>query len=131
MPAAPAPWRPAFLAALRLLARVSEAMVARGFRRPILVGGGAVEFYSGSLVMTGDLDVTTPRQAELEEELRRLGFTRTGGPGHSLHGGWLHPDLALGFECVADVPMDGNCDPARARLVQPIGSDDRFRIIAV
>jgi hypothetical protein len=47
------PWRPEFLAALRLLARVSEAMAARGLPRPVLVGGGAVEFYTGSALMTG------------------------------------------------------------------------------
>jgi hypothetical protein len=44
------PWRPEFLAALRLLGRVSEAMAARGLPRPVLVGGGAVEFYTGFTV---------------------------------------------------------------------------------
>jgi hypothetical protein len=48
------PWRPEFLDALRMLARVSEGMAARGLPRPVLVGGGAVEFYTGSAVMTGD-----------------------------------------------------------------------------
>lgn len=44
------------------------------------VGGGAVEFYTGSAVMTGDIDVTTPMQPELEEELHKLGFVRPSGP---------------------------------------------------
>lgn len=48
------PWRPEFLDALRMLARVSEALARRGLPRPVLVGGGAVEFYTGSEVMTGD-----------------------------------------------------------------------------
>jgi hypothetical protein len=48
------PWRPEFLDALHMLARVSEGMAARGLPRPVLVGGGAVEFYTGSAVMTGD-----------------------------------------------------------------------------
>jgi hypothetical protein len=38
MPDPALPWRPEFLAALRLLARVSEAMAARGLPRPVLVG---------------------------------------------------------------------------------------------
>lgn len=36
-------YRPEFEAALRLFTRVSEAMVARGLARPVLVGGAAVE----------------------------------------------------------------------------------------
>ncbi|MFV0278866.1 MAG: hypothetical protein ACK5HY_17035 [Parahaliea sp.] len=36
-------YRPEFEAALKLLARISEAMAARGLPRPTLVGGGAVE----------------------------------------------------------------------------------------
>ena len=42
------PWRPEFIQAVRLLARLSEAMQAIGLPQPVLVGGGAVEFYSGS-----------------------------------------------------------------------------------
>lgn len=74
------PWRPEFLAALRMLARASEGLAQRGFSRPVLVGGGAVEFYTGSAIMTGDIDVTTPVQPELEEELQKLGFVRPSGP---------------------------------------------------
>ena len=104
-----APWREEFIAALRLLARASDAMASRGLGRPVLVGGGAVEFYSGGALMTGDIDVTTPSQPELEEELRRLGFVKPSGAGASLRG----------------------LDPARLRLVQPLGETARFRIVAV
>ena len=52
MPNADSPWRPEFLDALRMLARLSEALARRGLPRPVLVGGGAVEFYTGSAVMT-------------------------------------------------------------------------------
>jgi hypothetical protein len=38
------PYRPAFEAALRMFAEVSEAMALRGLNRPVLVGGAAVEF---------------------------------------------------------------------------------------
>ena len=124
------PWRPEFVEALRLLARASEAMEARGLPRPVLVGGGAVEFYSGSALMTGDIDVTSPVQAELEEELQRLGFVRPSGVGQSLRG-WIHPGLGLGFEVVGSSPMGGGIDPDRLWLVAPIGETARFRIISV
>ncbi|WP_288806543.1 hypothetical protein [uncultured Novosphingobium sp.] len=39
-------YRPEFVAALQLFARVSEAMYGRGLQRPILVGGAAAEFWS-------------------------------------------------------------------------------------
>ncbi len=60
------PYRPEFEAALRLFARVSKAMYQRGLSRPILVGGAAAEFYSTSALTTGDFDVCTILQTELE-----------------------------------------------------------------
>lgn len=123
-------YRPEFTAALRLLARISDAMAARGLTRPILVGGAAAEFHSTSAITTGDFDLCTIRQAELEEEMQRVGFVRPSGAGQSLRG-WIHPDLKLGFEIVADVPMDGNVDAAHIRLVRPIGETALFRIISV
>ena len=112
----PSAYRPEFEAALRLFARVSEAMHNRGLPRPILVGGAAAEFWSTSAVTTGDFDICTPAQPELEVEMRRLGFLRPSGAGKLLKG-WVHPELKLGFEIVADVPMDGNVDAAHVRLV--------------
>jgi hypothetical protein len=127
---AASPWRPEFLKAVELLARVSEAMHERGLPRPVLVGGGAAEYYSGSALMTGDIDVTSPVQEELEEELHRSGFVRPSGAGQSLRG-WVHPKLAFGFEIVADLPMDGSVDSGRIRLVRPEGGSDLFRVISV
>lgn len=85
---------------------------------------------SGSAIMTGDIDVTSPVQPELEEELQLLGFVRPNGSGQSLRG-WIHRDLGLGFEVVGGSPMGGGIDPARLRLVAPIGETARFRIISV
>ncbi|AJP71032.1 hypothetical protein [Sphingomonas hengshuiensis] len=126
----PSGYRPEFEAALRLFARVSEAMHLRGLPRPVLVGGAAAEFWSASAVSTGDFDLCTPVQPELEDEMQRLGFVRPSGRGRFLKG-WIHPELQLGFEIVADVPMDGNVDAAHIRLVQPIGETALFRVIAV
>lgn len=123
-------WRPEFLAALALLARISEAMRRRGLSRPILVGGGAAEYYSGSALMTGDIDLASPSQDKLEEEMRRHGFVKPSGPG-KLTRGWVHPDLGLGFEIVASTPLDGAVDSARIVLVDRLVEDGAFAIIPV
>lgn len=123
-------YRPEFTAALRLLALASEGMHRRGLNRPILVGGAAAEFYTTSALTTGDFDLCTLRQKELEEELAALGFIRPSGAGAMLKG-WIHPELKLGFEVVAEVPMDGNIDSADIQLVQPEGETALFRIISV
>ncbi|MDR6787815.1 hypothetical protein J2Y58_001167 [Sphingomonas sp. BE138] len=122
-------YRPAFEAGLRLLARASELMERRGFARPVLVGGGAVELYTQSAVTTGDFDVVTPRQEAFEEALLQLGFVQPAGTGH-VPNGWLHPELLLGFEVVASTLLDGAADPNRLLLLD-MGDDGRVSIIAV
>ena len=124
------PWRPEFLDALRMLARVSEGMAARSLPRPVLVGGGAVEFYTGSAVMTGDIDVTSPVQPELEEELQKLGFIRPSGPGKSTRG-WVHPDIGLGFEVVGNSPMGGSFSPTKLVMVAPVEGEPDLVVLAV
>ncbi len=121
--------RPELLRALALLAQLNEAMHARGLPRPILVGGAAVEYFSGSAVMTGDIDLTSPVQEELERELVALGFVKPEGVGHTL--GWLHPELRLGFEVVGSTPLDGNVDPCRLLLVEGLSPDAAFAIIPI
>lgn len=124
------PWRPEFLDALRMLARLSEGLARRGLPRPVLVGGGAFEFYTGSAVMTGDIDVTSPVQPELEEELQKLGFVRPSGPGKSTRG-WVHPDLGLGFEVVGNTPMGDSPDEPRTMILQIFKDEGRFRVLSV
>ena len=124
------PWRAEFMLALRMLARLSGALAQRGLPRPVLVGGGAVEFYTGSAVMTGDIDVTSPVQPELEEELQKLGFVRPSGAGKSTRG-WVHPEIGLGFEVVANSPMDDTPDEVRIRLIRPNESDPALRVLSL
>jgi len=124
------PWRPQFVDALRMLARVSGALAERGLPRPVLVGGGAVEFYTGSAVMTGDIDVTSPVQPELEEELQALGFVRPSGPGKSTRG-WVHPDIGLGFEVVGNSPMGGGVASTELVMVQPVPGEPEMVILSV
>ncbi|MFK4872254.1 hypothetical protein [Novosphingobium sp. ZW T3_23] len=67
---------------------------------------------------------------ELEEEMEQAGLVRPSGAGAMVKG-WIHPELRLGFEVVAEVPMDGAVEPARLRLVRPIGETALFRVICV
>lgn len=128
--ASPSPYRPEFEAALRLFARASEAMHARGFERPVLVGGAAVELYSGSAITTGDFDLATGRQDAFEEELLRVGFIRPVGPGNFSRG-LVHPDLKLGFEVVASAPFGGAFDRTTLALVEDFGDAAAFVVLSV
>ena len=104
-------------------------MIARGCSRPVLVGGAAVELYSRSAVTTGDFDIVTPAQDAFEDELRRHGFTKPVGLGHTPLG-WIHPELQLGFEVVADSLLDGEADRERVVLID-LGADGQAAFISL
>ena len=122
-------WRPQFDAALAVLADVSDVVAAQGFLRPVLVGGAAAELYSGSAISTGDFDLVSARQDVIEAALQAHGFVKPRGPG-LLTRGWVHPDLALGFEIVADTLMDGHTDRDRIRLFS-IESGKKLAVIPI
>ena len=54
-------FRPEFREALTWLGRAVENMRRQGLTPPILVGGAAVEFYTGRAVTTGDFDFVDGR----------------------------------------------------------------------
>ena len=111
-----ATYRPEFLEALKLLAAAFEEVVSGGYKRPVLVGGAAVEFYTGGAVVTGDFDVVTDAQQELEQALLRQGFERPAGPGVLLRG-VIHPRLKIGVEVVSGALFDGAADETRLRMI--------------
>lgn len=121
-------YRPEFEAALRLLARVSRAMDQAGFRPPVLVGGAAVEIYTRGAVTTGDFDLACGRQDILELAMQAAGFIRPSGLGIATRG-WIHPELKLGFECVADSLLDGLADRDMVQIVT-LGADGAIAVIA-
>ncbi|KQM38067.1 hypothetical protein ASE59_12315 [Sphingomonas sp. Leaf10] len=123
-------WRAPFEAALRMFAAVSETLRATGQPRPILVGGAAVEYWSGSAVSTGDFDLCSPVQDELEAILQNHGFVRPSAAGVSTRG-WMHPDLALGFEIVGRTPLDGLVHRDRIQLIENILPGATFAILGV
>ena len=121
--------RPEFETALRLFAQASALVTAQGFEAPILVGGGAVELFTNSALMTGDFDVSTARQAEFEQALRSLGFVKPSGPGVATRG-WMHPDLKFGFEVVSSTLLDGLAERDRIKMLD-LDDDGVAAIISV
>ncbi|HEV2545924.1 MAG TPA: hypothetical protein VGU20_01165 [Stellaceae bacterium] len=110
-------YRPEFVDALKLLAGAFDEVVQAGFSRPVLVGGAAVEFYTGGAVVSGDFDVVTPAaQDELESALLRRGFVRPEGVG-VLKRGLHHPTLGMGVEVVSGYLFNGASDESRVKLV--------------
>lgn len=123
-------YRPEFEAALILFARISEAMAEQGLPRPVLVGGAAVEFYTSGAISTGDFDLCSTVQPALEAEMQRHGFVRPSGRGMATRG-WIHPDLALGFEVVANIPLGGEVGRDQLVLVDGFTAEGSFSIIRV
>jgi hypothetical protein len=109
------PFRPEFIEALELLATAIDRLEARGLAPPVLVGGAAVELYTGGQVTSGDFDFVSPVQPEFFSELQKVGFERPRRAGWLTRSLW-HPRLAFGVQVVSGSLMDGNADPARITL---------------
>jgi hypothetical protein len=78
----------------------------------VIVGGAAVEFYTGGAVATGDFDIVAAADNELEQSLLEQGFLRPRARG-ALMRGFIHPDLAFGVELVSGALFDGRADRGR------------------
>ena len=123
------PFRHDFVEALKILAGASDDLVAQGHHRPILVGGAAVEFYTGGAVCSGDFDIVTPSGAALEAALLARGFKKEDRAGW-LARGYYHPELAIGVEVVGGVLFEGRGDPARVRLVE-VAPKEKVAFVAI
>lgn len=110
-------FRPEFREALSLLARAIRALVDAGHEPPILVGGAAVEFFTGSAVTSGDFDLVTPYQGELEEALRPYGFERRREPG-VLQTCLIHEELGFAVQVVSGLLMDGKACREKISIVE-------------
>ena len=71
---------------------------------PILVGGGALEFYTAGGYATTDMDLALPTCKEVGEAFRALGFEREGRY-------WHHAELDLLFEAPAPAELPGEDAP--------------------
>ncbi len=61
---------------------ITRAVTILNGKPPILVGGGAVEFYTGVKFATGDLDIIAPDRKLCDQALNSLGFERPSGMHH-------------------------------------------------
>jgi len=116
-----------FKEALSLLAEAVAKVRSDGEVEPILVGGGAVEFYTAGGIISGDLDLVAPEAEPIEEALISVGFDRSTGPGKPRRG-VVHPRLGLGVEVVSGALMDGNADRKRIKVIN-IRHDRSLKII--
>jgi hypothetical protein len=81
---------------LILVGYLAEALSRKG-EALFLVGGQAVETYTGGQFTTGDIDITTTDRALTEAFLGRLGFTREGMI-------WLNAKLGFAVHIVGSYP---------------------------
>lgn len=80
-----------------VLGIVTCAMVADGAVPPILVGGGAVDFYTLGGCATQDIDVVIADRDKLDAVLRKLGLSKERGQRH-----WYSQDLDVAIEAPDD-----------------------------
>ena len=88
------------LVALGLLTR---QLSAHGIE-PILVGGGALEFYTAGGYATKDMDLALPAAPEVDDAFAALGFEKEGRY-------WYQADLDLLFEAPAPAGLPGEDAP--------------------
>lgn len=122
-------FREQYSKALELLGRAVEAMLRQGLEPPILVGGGAVEFYTSGAIFSGDFDVVTASEEAFERAIVAEGFRREDRSNRLLRG-YYHPELVIGIEIVGSRLLDGNADRSRISMVT-IGPDSKVAIISV
>ena len=85
-----------FKRSLCVLGVITQAMITYGIR-PILVGGGAVEFYTLGSYTTKDLDLIVEGREKAKTALDNLKFKRRSGARH-----WYRDDLDLAIEIPDD-----------------------------
>jgi len=89
----------------RLLALgfLTQQLSAHGIE-PVLVGGGALEFYTAGGYATKDMDLALPAAPEVDDAFAALGFVKEGRY-------WYHADLDLLFEAPAPAGLPGEDAP--------------------
>ena len=82
---------------------LTERLSAHGIE-PILVGGGALEFYTAGGYATKDVDLALPVAPEVDAAFAALGFEKEGRY-------WYHPEYDLLFEAPAPAGLPGEDAP--------------------
>lgn len=90
------------------LGLLTKLLSAHGIE-PILVGGGALEFYTAGGYATKDMDLALPAAPEVDAAFAALGFEKEGRY-------WYQADLDLLFEAPAPAGLPGE-DAPRTEVV--------------
>ena len=85
------------------LGLLTKALAPHGIE-PILVGGGALEFYTAGGYSTSDVDLAMPSGAEVDATFADMGFTKEGRY-------WVRSDLDLLIEAPAPAGLPGENAP--------------------
>ena len=88
---------------LLALGLLTQRLAADGIE-PVLVGGGALEFYTAGGYATKDTDLALPSTPAVDAAFAALGFTKEGRY-------WVHADLDLLFEAPAPAGLPGEDAP--------------------
>ena len=112
-------FRPEFIEALTLLAKACDDVVAKGYDRPVLVGGAAVEFHTRSAVTSGDFDFVTQAHEAFEKILPKYGFEEM-TVDDKLMKTFINEKLGLAVEVISDTLFSGRSDVQKIRLVDVI-----------
>jgi hypothetical protein len=120
-------YRKEYLETLRLLSRAFDIAEKRGASRPVIVGGSAVEFYTGGEITSGGFDLVAVGEDIIGDALLEVGFRCEDRRGVRL-GGFYHPDLLIGVEFVTGPLFDGRTDMGRLRLVV-VDEEEDARVI--
>ncbi len=107
-----------FLQLLEALGRASEDLRRSTGLTAVLVGGAAVELYTGGRYQTGDCDVYVSDAEAFRSALERAGFLRENEPG-KLKNFWYLPAIPrYGVQLVGPALFDGRCDRSRLRMIE-------------
>lgn len=117
------PFRKEFEEAIGLVAHAATIAAEHGASRPVLVGGAAVELYTGGTIISGDFDLITTDDDKLLSALEAVGFKRLNDIDYQ----FKHPTLGMAVELVRGPLMDGKTDVRRVKLFK--FGEDRLAVI--
>jgi hypothetical protein len=106
-----------FLEVLQRLADASERLSRQTGACAVLVGGAAVELYTGGAYRTGDFDVYVSDVSEFQGALKAAGFVQEDQPRY-LKNFWYLPRVSrYGVQLVSGQLFDGRCERLRLLMV--------------
>jgi hypothetical protein len=104
------------------IALLSRETVRRGGRKPIVVGGQAVEIYTQGSYTTGDIDIKAPKEIT-EAILKEWGFVKVGRP-------WINKELDIYVDWLGS-SLDEGEEAERRTAVIKITDQLDIRVLSI